>query len=166
MDLRTAVRCGSAAVFFEILFCFEGSHAAGSRSGYGLTVAAVLHVAAGEDAGDAGEDVVMGFDIAVLIEVELAGENSSVGDVADAEEEAADVEDGLHARGGVEDTDAGDLFRFDAENLLDDGVGHECDFGVGDGAVEHDAGGAEMLAAMDEGDFGGEAGEEESFFHG
>ena len=42
----------SAAVFFEEFFYFEGGHAAGAGGGDGLAVAAVLDVAAGEDAGD------------------------------------------------------------------------------------------------------------------
>ncbi len=42
----------------------------------------------------------------------------------------------------------------------------ELDLGMGDGALEHDVGGAEVFGAVDEGDFGGEAGEEEGFLHG
>lgn len=34
------------------------------------------------------------------------------------------------------------------------------------GAIEHDLGGAKLFAAVDDGDLGGEAGEEESLFHG
>jgi len=40
------------------------------------------------------------------------------------------------------------------------------DFGMGEGAVGHDFGGAQLVAAMDEIDFGGEAGEEHGFFAG
>ncbi len=55
----------SATTFFEILLYFERGHAAGAGGGDGLAVAAVLHVAAGKDAGDDGsvarsEDVVGG----------------------------------------------------------------------------------------------------------
>ena len=73
-------------MFFEILFDFEGGHAAGPGGGDGLAVAAILDVSAGENAGQAGEDVVMGFDVAVLVEVELAGEHGGVRNVANAEE--------------------------------------------------------------------------------
>ena len=41
---------GSAAEGFEVLFHFEGGHAAGAGGGDGLAVAAVLDVSAGEDA--------------------------------------------------------------------------------------------------------------------
>ncbi len=75
-------------------------------------------------------------------------------------------EDRLDSGDGVEQPDPGDLLLFDAEHFLNDDVGHELDLRVGDGAVEHDARGAEMLAAMEQGDLGGEAGEEERFLHG
>jgi hypothetical protein len=42
----------------------------------------------------------------------------------------------------------------------------ELDLRVGDGALEHDAGGAEVFGAVDDRDLGGEAGEEDGFFHG
>ena len=63
-------------MFFEELFRFQRGHAAGSGSGDGLTVAAVLHIAAGVDAvnplaQDGDEDVVLGLDIAVGVEVQL-----------------------------------------------------------------------------------------------
>src|SRR5579863_2089471 len=93
------VRCmqWSVAVFFEILFDFEGSHAAGAGGGDGLAVAAVLHVAAGIDAGNdnavaGGEDVVAGVDVAFAVEIDLALEHFGVGIVADTEKEAADGE--------------------------------------------------------------------------
>ncbi len=156
---------GLPAVLFEVFFDFEGGHAAGSGGGDGLAITAVLHVSAGVDAGDAREDVIVGFDVAVFIEIELAGEHGSVGDVSDAEEETAEAELGLHASDGVEKADTSNFLLLDAEDLFHGGVGDEGDFGVGDGAVEHDARGAEVLAAVDERDFGGEAGEEESFFH-
>ena len=64
----------SVAVFFEVLFHFEGGHAAGAGGGDGLAVAAILDVSAGEDSGEdlaveAGEDVVVGEDVAVFVEV-------------------------------------------------------------------------------------------------
>ena len=88
------MRC-LAAELFEVLFDFEGGHAAGAGGGDGLAVAAVLDVSAGVDAGElhalAGdEDVVLGLDVAVVVEVELAFEHLGVGLVADAEEDEAD----------------------------------------------------------------------------
>ena len=53
-------------MLFEIFFHFERGHAAGAGGGDGLAVAAVLHIAAGKDAGKfnavmGGEDVVRGL---------------------------------------------------------------------------------------------------------
>ena len=153
-------------MLFEVFFDFEGGHAAGSGGGDGLSVAAVLDVSAGVDAGDAGVDVVAGEDVAVVVEVELAGEHFGVGHVADAEEESADGQDGFFSGDAVAEAHALDFLFVDAEAFFDDDVGAEFDVGVGHGAVEHDARGAEVLAAVEEGDLGGEAGEEEGFFHG
>jgi hypothetical protein len=158
-------------VFFEVFFYFEGGHAAGAGGGDGLAVAAVLDVSAGEDAGDGlavegGEDVVVGEDVAVRVEVEHALEGQGVGDVADAEEHGRDGEDVLFGGGAIFEAQALDVLVFDAEDLFDGGVGDELDAGVGHGAVKHDLGGAELFAAIDERDLGGEAGEEESLLHG
>jgi hypothetical protein len=153
-------------VLFQIFFDFEGSHAAGSGGGDGLAIAAVLYVSAGVHAGNAGEDVVVSFDVAVFVQIELPGKHGGVGDVANAEEHAGDGKDGFHAGDGVEDAQSVHGLFLNAEDFLDGGVGEELDIGVRDGAVEHDARRAEVLAAMDEGDLCSKAGEEERLFHG
>ena len=48
------------AVFLEIFLHFQCRHAPAAGGGNGLTVAAVLHIAAGKDTGHAGEYVVVG----------------------------------------------------------------------------------------------------------
>ena len=150
---------------------FNGGHASGSRRGDGLAVTAVLDVSAGKDARDlvavvGGEDIAGRLDVAIWVEVHLAGKHLGVGLVADAEEEAADGELGLEAGLDVLKQQAAHIFLLNAEHFLDDGIGAQLDVGVSDGAVEHDLRGAEGLAAMEQGDLGGEAGEEQSFFHG
>jgi hypothetical protein len=158
-------------VFFEILFDLEGGHAARAGGSDGLTVAAVLDVSAGEDAGEkfaveSSEDVVAGEDVALGVEVDHAAEGFGVGDVADGEEHEGDRQNVLFAGDLVFDAEALDVLVLDAEHLFDDGAGEELDLGVSHGAVEHDLGGAELFASVDDGDLGGEAGEEESLFHG
>jgi len=59
-----------------------------------------------------------------------------------------------------------EVLFFYAEDFFDDGVVEELDLGVGDGALEHDARGAEVFGAVDDRHLGGEAGEEDGFFHG
>ena len=158
-------------MLFEVLFDFEGGHAAGAGGGDGLAVAAVLDVSGGEDARDdlsvqRGEDVVLCEDVAVGVEVHHALEGHGVGDVADAEEHGGDGKDVLVAGGGVFQAQAFDVFFFDAEHLFDGGAGEEVDAGVGHGALEHDLRGTELFGSVDERDLGGEAGEEERFLHG
>ncbi len=156
---------------FEVLFDFESGHAARARGGDGLTVAAVLYVACGEDAGDdltveRGEDIVFALDVAVAIQIHLAFEELGVRNVTDAEEEAAE-RDLLHLAGdGVAHADAADFLLFDSKNLFHDGVRKELNLRVGHGAFQHDLAGAEGARAMDQVNLGGKAREEDGFFHG
>ncbi len=159
------------AQFFEVFFDLEGGHATGTGGGDGLAVAAILDVSAGVDAGDSlaedgDEDVVFGLDVAIAVEVELAFEHAGVGDVADAEEHEGDGKGGALAGLAVDELEGFEVLFFYAYALFDEGVVEELDLRVGDGSLEHDAGGAEVFAAVDEGDLGGEAGEEEGFLHG
>ena len=138
------VEAGLAALFFEEFFYFEGSHAAGAGGGDGLAVAAVLNVSAGVDALDAlaedgDEDVFLGLDVAVGVEIELAFEHAGVGDVADAEEHEGDGEGPALAGFFVEELEAFEVLLFDAEGFFDEGVVEELDLGVGYGALEHDS---------------------------
>ena len=48
----------------------------------------------------------------------------------------------------------------------DHGVPAELDLGVGEGPLLHDLGGPQLVAPVDDGDLGGEAGEEEGLLHG
>jgi hypothetical protein len=158
-------------VLFEVLFYFEGGHAAGAGGGDGLAVAAVLNVSAGEDAGDdlsveGGIDVVLGEDVAVRIEIHHALEGRGIGDMADAEEHRRYGKDVFVVGGEVLEPQAFDVLLFDTEDFFDGSAGEEVNFGMGHGAVEHDLRGAEFFAAVDQRDLGGEACEEESLFHG
>src|SRR5207245_1915756 len=132
--------------------------------------ATVLDISAGKDAGDdlavqRREDVIPRHDVAVRVQVHHALEGDGVGNVTDDEEHRGG---GKHGRVGGDDVfepQTRDVFFFAAQTFLDRGAGEELDAGVGHGALEHDLRGAESLAAIDERDFGGEAREEESFFH-
>ena len=158
-------------MLLEVFFDFEGGHATGAGRGDGLAVLAILDVAAGVDAGkdlavEGAVDIVLGEDIAVFVEIHEAGEGAGVGDVADAEEHEGDGQGGLLAGDAVLEAEAFDILLFDPENLFDEGIGAELDLFVGLGAFEHDGAGAELFGAVDERDLAGEAGEEESLFHG
>jgi hypothetical protein len=161
----------SAAVFLEVFFYFEGGHAAAACGGDGLAVAAVLDVSAGEDAGDdfaveGWEDVVLSEDVAVGVEVHHALEGESIGDVADAEEHEADGKDVLFVGDQALEAEAFDVFFLHAKHLFNGSAGEEFNLRVSHGAVEHDLRGAKFFSAINDGDFGREASEEESLFHG
>ena len=51
-------------------------------------------------------------------------------------------------------------------NLFHHGIGEELDLGIMPRAIQHDFGGAELVAAVDQRDFAAEAGEEIGLFHG
>src|SRR5262249_30161020 len=60
----------------------------------------------------------------------------------------------------------GHLALFDVLHFGDDRVPDGFDLGVAEGALGHYSGGAQAIAAVDEQDFGAEAGEVEGFFAG
>jgi hypothetical protein len=156
----------SVALGFEVAFGFDGGHAAGSGGGDGLAIGAVLDVTGVEDAFDVGAGAAVGDDVAVRVKVNLTDEGGGIGDVADGDKEAVNVAVVGLAGDDILEAHAGDDALFDVVDVFDDGIGEEFDFGVIARAFEHDFGCAELLAAVDEGDFGTEAGEEVGFFHG
>jgi len=112
------------------------------------------------------EDIVLGLDVAVVVEVDLALEHGGVGIVADTEEHEADRQGPALASVAIHQLEALEVFFFDAKNFFHDGVVDELDLRVRDGALQHDAAGPEVFAAIDDRDLGGEAREEKGFFHG
>ena len=61
----------------------DGGHAAGAGGGHGLPIHVVLHIATGEDAGDAGVGrPSLGNDVAVRIHLDLSLEQARIGLVA------------------------------------------------------------------------------------
>src|SRR5215472_8956222 len=118
----------SFPMLFQELLNLESGHAAGAGGGDSLAVAAVLDVA-----GDAGENTVLGFQIAVLIGVELALEDLGVGDVSDAEEHGAGRHLPAFPSFYVAQAKPGDFFLGDVEDVIDHGVGEEFDFGIAPG---------------------------------
>ena len=153
-------------MFFQKPFRFHGRGAAGAGGGDGLAIAAVLNVAAGEDAGDVGEDEVAGLQIAVLVHIELPDEHLRVGLVANAQEHGAGGEVPDLAGLEVAQLEAGDLFLAGIADVFHHGIGEELDFLVLAGAFQHDLGRAEMLTAMNERDLGSKTGKEQGLFHG
>src|SRR5579864_426150 len=156
----------SVALILEKLLDFQRRHAAAASCGDRLPITPVLHIPAGIHAGDFGEDVVGGFKIAVLVGVELAFKNLGVGDVADAKKHGAGREIPGLAISGVAQLESGNFLLTDIVYVFDNCVGEELDLVVLLGALQHDFRSAELIASVDQGDFGGEASEKKRFFHG
>src|SRR5215210_1236149 len=137
---------------------------AGAGRGDGLAVDVVDDVAAREDAVDVGaRGRVLHLDVAVVVQLELTGEELAPGVVADGHEYAADVEGlgvpGLHVGhldggDGVLAEDVGDLLAQLPADLL-----------VVLGALLHDLRGAQLGPPVHDGHRLGEAGEEGGLLH-
>ena len=120
-------RSTSGPVLFQIFLNLDGGHAAASRGRDGLAITAVLHIAAGENAMHAGQHIIVSFEIAVGIGVQLPLEHLRVGVVPDAKKEGAGGEVPKFAGFDVAKFEAGDFILDGIVNILDGGVGEEVD---------------------------------------
>ena len=84
--------------------------------------------------------------------------------MADGDEEAGGIELGLLAGDGVLEAQAAHLGV--PADVGDRAVPPELDLRVVPGAVLHDLGGPELVAAVDDGDLGAEPGQEDRLLHG
>src|SRR3954452_18440810 len=139
----------------------------GTRAGRGdgLAVDVVDDVAAGEDAVDVGAGAgVLDLDVALVVELELPGEQLAAGVVTDGHEQPADVQNLGGTRVDVGDLDAGNgVLALHVGDLLAEGP---ADLLVVLRALLHDLRGAELVAPVDDGHALGEAGEEGGLLHG
>ena len=75
------------AFCFEKPLCFNRRHTTGARSGDGLAISPVLYVASVENTLDIRPGAAVRNDVAVRIEIELAGKCLGVRDVSDGDKE-------------------------------------------------------------------------------
>src|SRR5439155_2891177 len=162
MDKQSASprKASSMSLFFQEFLNFQCSHASRSCGSNCLAIPAVLHVPAGVDAGNTREYVIRGLEVAVLVGFKLPVEHLGIGDVTDAEEHGAGGEIPHLAILQIAQLQAGNFFLVDVVHVLNHGVSEELNFFIMPGAVEHDLGGAELLAAMNDRHPGGESGQE------
>jgi len=153
-------------VMGEVFLGVEGGGAALAGGGDGLAVDVVGDVAGGEYAGDVCKGAAVADEVAAIVHLELAAEGGGVRGVADGDEDALDLELAVLAGLDVFQLHGADFAVVVGEVFGDDGVPDGLDLRVRHGAVGHDAGGAEFVAAVDEVDLGGEAGEEGGFLGG
>ena len=144
---------------FEVPLSFERTLASRSRSGDRLAVVVVGDIANGEHPGHVGGGAPRnGLEIPVLLHRQLTLVEVGAGSVADRDEHTGDGKLGSFAGLDIFDLDPGQGVL--AQVLGDDRVPEKLDLGVAEGPVLHDLRGAELVAAMDDGDLLGEAAEE------
>src|SRR5699024_13286 len=103
------------------------------------------------------------LDVAVLVEVNLVLDHLGARVVADGDEHGGDRQLGELAGDGVAQLEGGDGAV--AEDAVDGLVGGPADLVVVLGAIEHDGGGAELGAGVDDGNVLGELGQEGRLLH-
>ena len=139
---------------------FGGSHT-------GLAVVGVADVASGEDAGNAGgTGGVLDFDIASLVEFELSVEERRIGLMTDGDKETGDIDAFHFACFYIFEFGTHNAIHIGSDDLLCDAVPKHLDFGVGEHAVLHGFGSAELVAADNHVDFVAESGQIGGLFAG
>src|SRR5712692_4415592 len=163
-DSVQRVETALGLVLFQKLFRVYGGHAPRARGRDGLAVAVVLDIAGNEHAGNGGQAAVLGNQIAVRIHFDFSLEHRGIRIVADGYEHS--VEHDFARFSGLRVAQPHTFHEtFGGEDFLDYGRRDELDFLVGLGAINHDLGGAEFLAAVDEIDLAGVARKKVGLFH-
>ena len=146
-------------------FGVQGRGAAGAGRGDRLAVGVVDEVAAGEDARDVGAGgAALDQHVALGVELDVTLDQLVARVVADGDEQAGDGQLAGLAGDGVAQRDAGELVL--AVDGVDGAVPREADLGVGVGALGHDLGGAQLVAAVHDRDRAGELGQEGGLLDG
>src|SRR5690606_27437241 len=143
---------------------FQSGLAARRGGRHCLAVAEVVGVAGHEHPFHVGALAVIGFDVTLLVQLHLPGEQLGVGLVADGHEHGLGGNLAGLPRLHVADADAGDGLV--PQDLLHYRVPDEADLGIGHGPVLHDLAGPELVPAMDYGNAPADVAQEQSLFHG
>src|SRR5581483_1392384 len=135
------------ALALQPAFDVDGGSTAIAGGCDGLAVAVIGDIASRENAGDVGHGVLNRDDVAGLIHVNNALEESGVGLVADCQEDALRLQYSLFVRFQIAYTHPRyGIFAQDFSYLA---IHYKADLGVLARAVLHDFAGAEGIAAMD-----------------
>ena len=144
----------------------ERAAGAGPGGGDRLPVGEVDEIADREDAGEVGpRRRLLDLDVAVVVQVDLAGDERRAGDVADRDERSADLDLGDLVGLGVAEPDPIEGAVVAGDELLRDERRLELDVGRLAGPVLHHHGGAEVVAAMEHGQLVGVLGDEDRILH-
>src|ERR1700738_545384 len=151
---------------FEKFFRVQRGHAAGTSGGNGLAVGGILHASSDTDSGNSGPRTVTSNKVTVGVHLQLAAKYDGIGGVANGDENAANLDVAGFVGFGVADADTFYEFVSVGENLFDMRGGNELDFFVGARAVNHDFRSTKFIAAVNQINAAGVAGQEIGFFHG
>src|SRR5712691_3641182 len=163
-DSVQPVEMALGLVLFQKLFRVHGGHATGTCGRDGLAIAVVLDVPGNEHAGNGSQAAVPGNQIAVRIHFDFSLEHRGIRIVANGYEYS--VEQDFACFSGLRMAQPHTFHEaFGGDDFLDYGRRDELDFPVGLGAFNHDLGGAEFLAAVDEIYLAGVARQKVGLFH-
>lgn len=140
-----------------------------TSTGDGLAVTLVLHITASKHALAAGHAGARNSgDVTILINVNLALDQSSGGVMTDGIEETVGINNFLLASDGVLNAEVGHqtVLLLLTENLGSDRVEADLDLGVGQKTVGHGLGGTELVTTNKHGDAGAVLGQEHGLFGG
>src|SRR5579864_4982714 len=162
-EARPALR--SLRMIFQKSFRLDCGHAACAGGRDRLTIAAIDHITTSKHARHTSENVVLRFQVAVLIHLELAIEYLGVGLMADSEKQRAGRKVVFLVRLHIAQGQRCDFLLAYIVDVLDDGICEKRDLLVLARAVEHDLRSTECIAPMDDRDLGRKAREEAGLLH-
>ena len=138
----------------------HGGNTAFASGHDGLTVVGVADIAGGKDTGNIGGATGIGhFDVALLVEVNLSFDEVGIGLMANGHKEACNVYMAHLARFEILEVGTGHPVEVVSADFFGGRVPDDFDFWIGEYAVLHGLGGAELVAAVDKVDFAAEGGE-------
>jgi len=133
----------------------ESGHASSTGTGDGLAVPLVLNITGSENTGEVGlGGAGDGLDVTILVQVQLALEQSSSGNVTDGVEQSVDIHGALLLGDGILELEGLEqlaiTLALNGGSVVEDG-----DLGVAGKTVGHDLGGAKLVATDEDVDVGG-----------
>src|SRR5579872_955126 len=159
------VRSNLAFVLFQKLFHFQGRHAAAAGRRDGLAEAAVLDIAASVHSRNTCAHEIMGLEVAILVSFQLPPEHLGVRNMPNAEKHRADRQIVFFASLKVAQMKSGHFFFRHVIYIFGDRIQEELNLLILLCSLEHDFGGAELVATVDQRYFRGETRQKDCLFH-
>ena len=152
-------------VLFQPFLDVDGGRASQARSGDGLLVAGIDHIASSENTRNGCHGVFLVNDVSVFVGLDLATEEIGDGRMADGDE-GSGCFNGFRAPVLCVFQNSSTEPFFIGQPFLDLPEGSNLNFWIVRRSLVHDGGRLEDITAMNERDFTGESGEEGRFLTG